>query len=328
MRNCIPFLLFIIGSLIPFSADPAELDNTQVWGFFGHRLINRLAIYTLPDELFRFYKKHQQYLEEHSVDPDKRRYAVKGEAECHFIDLDQYGNHPDSIRAYLPQRWNDAISKFGEPWLREHGIGPWNTYRVYLNLQQAFEKGEEAQILKYSAELGHYIGDMHVPLHTTHNYNGQLTGQHGIHGLWESRLPELFSTEYRLNAAKATYLERPLESIWKVVFQSNSYLPLVFGSEDSLSWQLSNEKYAFESRGTMVQKVYSREFSRAYQKAMGNMVEQRMRCAIELLGCIIYTAWVNAGQPDLSTVVSRKVENLSADSLLPEDKALKVRDHE
>ena len=60
----------------------------------------------------------------------------------------------------------------------------------------AFIEKDSDKILKYSADLGHYIADAYVPLHTTENYNGQLTGQKGIHAFWESRLPELFSEDY------------------------------------------------------------------------------------------------------------------------------------
>jgi hypothetical protein len=54
-------------------------------------------------------------------------------------------------------------------------------------LTRAFKEHDRERILRYSADLGHYIGDAHVPLHCTRNYNGQLSGQHGIHGFWESR---------------------------------------------------------------------------------------------------------------------------------------------
>ncbi len=48
----------------------------------------------------------------------------------------------------------------------------------------AFKERNQARILKLSAEIGHYISDAHVPLHASHNHNGQFTGQNGIHGYW------------------------------------------------------------------------------------------------------------------------------------------------
>lgn len=314
MQKCIPFLVLM---LLP-----------PVWGFFGHRMINRLSVYTLPEPLFNYYKSKVSYLEEHAVDPDKRRYAVKGEAECHFIDLDQYGANRDSIKAALPTKWKEAVAKFGEASLRQHGIGPWNTYWTYLKLVRAFENQDTDAILKYSAELGHYVGDMHVPLHTTKNYNGQLTKQHGIHGLWESRIPELLSESFYLPVVPAQLLDRPDKEIWNCVFDSHSLLDRVLLLEDSITAAMPNEKYAFEVRGATAGRTYSEAFTRRYQKAMGNMVEQRMNKAIHLLGSMIYTAWVQAGQPDLSTLKRRKVNKAEKDSLPVPEILIKPRQHE
>ncbi|MES2629915.1 MAG: zinc dependent phospholipase C family protein [Bacteroidota bacterium] len=327
MQKRIPFFIALIVALVLPQASGGTV-SPLIWGFFGHRLINRLAVYTLPAPLFRFYKAHLSYMEEHAADPDKRRYAVVGEAECHFIDLDQYGDHPDSIRKMLPLRWKDAVEKWSEPALRQHGIGPWNTYRVFLKLQKAFEERDTDRILRCSSELGHYIGDMHVPLHTTRNYNGQLTGQNGIHGLWESRLPELFAESYKLYPAKAVLVNDPQTAVWNIVFESHALLNKVFSAEDSLSKLFPDSKYGFENRGAVVQKVYSTGFSKKYQQAMDNMIEQRMIQAVNFLGNMIYTAWVNAGQPDLSTGVSRKVRVTDSDTLVSPQKALKLRDHE
>ena len=46
--------------------------------------------------------------------------------------------------------------------------------------------------------------------HTTENYNGQFTNQKGIHGFWESRIPELFYDEYDFITGKAKYIDYPL----------------------------------------------------------------------------------------------------------------------
>ncbi|HAZ26009.1 MAG TPA: S1/P1 Nuclease, partial [Algoriphagus sp.] len=147
-----------------------------------------MAVYSLPPEMMVLYKPHIQFITEKAVNPDRRRYAVKGEAEKHYIDLDHYG---DSALFILPIYWNEAVEKFGEDSLRANGIGPWAAYFTFLNLTKAFSERNHSAILRISADLGHYIGDLHVPLHTTKNYNGQLTGQEGIHGFWESRIPEL-----------------------------------------------------------------------------------------------------------------------------------------
>src|SRR5687767_4544837 len=154
-------------------------SRTYSWGFWAHQRINRIAVFSLPAPMFGFFKHYIDYITIHAVDPDKRRYAVEGEAACHYIDLDRYGESPfDSI----PQRWTEAMQKYSEDTLMAHGIVPWHIERMTYRLTAAFRNRDGAGILKYAAEIGHYIGDAHVPLHCTRNYNGQLTGQHGIHG--------------------------------------------------------------------------------------------------------------------------------------------------
>jgi hypothetical protein len=115
------------------------------WGFFGHENIDRLAIFTLPPEMIPFYKKNIHYIVEASVNPDKRRYAVPEEGPRHYIDLDEYGNAGvamDTLRSKgngeVPIRWTDAVAKFGEDSLMLRGIVPWHSYKMYLQLREAF----------------------------------------------------------------------------------------------------------------------------------------------------------------------------------------------
>jgi hypothetical protein len=278
------------------------ISTSLPWGFYGHKKINKLAVFTLPPSIFPFYKENLNYITEHAVDPDKRRYIVPTEGPCHFIDLDHYNNPFDSI----PHTWKKAVEKFSEDSLRKHGIVPWHIYSTKLNLQKAFEEKNLENILKYSADIGHYIGDAHVPLHTTHNYNGQLTNQKGIHGLWESRLVELFSEEYNYFVGKATYISNIHDETWKVLKESHGALDSVFQFELEITAENKVPKYSFEQRGTTTIKVYSKEFSQAYHKRLNNMVERRLTSAIHMTGSVWYTAWVDAGQPDLSVLIHHK----------------------
>ncbi len=277
------------------------------WGFFAHKRINQLAIFSLPPEMFYFYKNASKYLTEHAVDPDKRRYVDTLEAPRHYLDVENYENNIDSI----PEKFNDALEKYGQKKLNNNGIVPWQIQRTYYSLVKAFKTRDSIKILKYSAELGHYIGDAHVPLHTTKNHNGQLTNQVGIHAFWESRLPELFSTEYNFLVAKAKYIENPLKAAWKVVKHSHSLLDSVLKLEATLSSSYpSDQKYNFSERGKVILKQYSDHYSRAYQNRMNGMVEKQMRSAIITIGSFWFSAWVDAGQPTL-----KNLEQLPLDSL-------------
>jgi hypothetical protein len=269
------------------------------WGFFAHQRINRLAVFTLPPKMLGFYKKNIAYVTEAAVNPDKRRYAIEGEAQRHYIDLDHYG---DSALNRLPRYWESAVDRFTEDTLQAYGILPWHIYRTYYQLKDAFLLRDPEKILRISADIGHYIADAHVPLHTTQNYDGQLSGQTGIHAFWESRLPELFAGGYNFFVGKASYLDNPQLAAWKAVASAHHALDSVLGNEKALSLRAKG-KYSFETKGRQTQRVYSREYAEAYHDLLAGMVERQMRRAIRLTGDFWFTAWVDAGQPDLNSLI-------------------------
>ncbi|MBI2281796.1 MAG: zinc dependent phospholipase C family protein [Bacteroidetes bacterium] len=325
---------YIIGLLIfitlIFYTQPAMYS----WGFFGHKKINRMAVFTLPPEMIGFYKKNIEYITEHAVDPDKRRYSTEGEAARHYIDIDHYmhdGNDPFEI---MPKQWNKAIEKFTEDTLQAYGIVPWHVNLMVMRLTKAFEEKDVDKILRVSADLGHYIGDSHVPLHTTENYNGQLTNQKGIHGFWESRIPEIKAKDYDYFVGRAVYVENILEDEWATVKES-------FGAKDSvldLEQKLNDEfptdrKYAFENRGAVIMRTYSEDYSNAYHDLLNGMVERRLTKSIITVGSYWYTAWVNAGQPDLNKLMEKTPsqqlveEDVELNKLFETNK-IKGREHE
>ncbi len=294
------------------------------WGFFGHKRINRIAVFTLPPEMFGFYKEHIEFVTEHAVDPDKRRYAVEGEAQCHYIDLDHYYKPGENPFEIMPRKWKDAVSKFTEDTLQTYGIVPWHISVMKSKLQRAFETKNVDLILKYSADIGHYIADAHVPLHTTENYNGQLTGQKGIHGLWESRLVEINAENYDYFVGKATYVKSVLDYTWEAVEASHNALDSVLRIEKEITRTFpSDRKYAYEQRGNTTVQVYSKEFCSAYHAQLNGMVERRLRAAVIAVGSIWYTAWVDAGQPDLRSLQNKP----PTQELLKEFQALEEHFH-
>lgn len=301
MKKYAPLLLLL---LLP----PVQSDG---WGFYAHQKINRIAVYTLPPAMFGFYKSHIDYLTEHAVDADKRRYAIKEEAPRHYIDLDHFGEYPFEK---VPRRWTAAVAALSEDTLTAYGIVPWHVERMYYQLVKAFKDKKETAILRISADIGHYIADAHVPLHTTENYNGQLTGQHGIHGLLESRLPELFEKDYNLITGKAAPFDKPLDQIWDVVLQSAAAVDCVLYLERQTFAAIpADRQYVFEQRGNRQVKAYSPEYAADYHQRLNGLVENRMRDAIRMVAAFWYSAWLDAGQPDLNQLEQRV---LSAEELL------------
>lgn len=340
------------------------------WGFFAHKRINRLAALTLPPGMMVLFKPNIDWITEHAVDPDMRRYATKNEAPRHYIDLDVYGEPPfddlprgnldakakftdlrivdtrgdtvllfgknkpvpeslqpayrdyffrqvlprlsgdeatldvDSLRFFLQQNGlaADVQSAFFEDHLSEHGIVPWHLQTMQRSLTEAFRQRNTRSILKLAAEMGHYVGDAHVPLHTTTNYNGQLTGQHGIHGFWESRIPELFADEsYDYFVGKPVYVLDKQEFFWKAVLDSHSMVDSVLTLERAMRIRFPPDRQNCPDMRNGISVVMPcRDFSAAYQTALNDMIERRMRAAIHAVASSWFTAWVDAGSPDLS----------------------------
>lgn len=353
------------------------------WGFFGHRRINRQAVFTLPMEMMPFFREHIDYVTEHAVDPDKRRYATRHEGVRHYIDLDHWGKEPFSG---LPRKWTEAVAiysdilavlesgdttfiyragnhihgsdtlmlhymgqhikvhykryiawfganvmsqyyedewrikkdstmkllgdvKFAEKCkeivvidrFSEHGILPYHLQHQLRRLTEAFKTGDTKAILRHSSDFGHYIGDAHVPLHTTKNYNGQFTNQDGIHAFWESRIPELLADdEFDFFVGKAVYIDDPETYFWNMVLESHRMVDSVLLVEHRLRNTFPvDRQMCFDNRLGQVVRTQCEAFARAYNEALRGQIESRFRASILSVGSVWYTAWVDAGQPDL-----------------------------
>ncbi|RCH56689.1 S1/P1 Nuclease [Mucilaginibacter hurinus] len=244
-----------------------------------------------------FYKKHITYITDHAITADKRRYVDSAEIPKHYFNADRYGKQPFTT---MPRKWKDAVAKYSLDTILKHGTLPWTIQQNYYWLVNAFKKHDTIAILRISANLAHYIADAHVPLHLTLNHDGQLSGQEGIHALWESRLPEYFGNQYKVKPLKARYISNPLTEAFAVCHSS-------FKSADTVLrlQRLLNKRIPFENRYAMIQrgekkvKDYSPEYCRAYNKMLTGMVERRMQMAVISVGSYWFSAWVDAGQPTL-----------------------------
>lgn len=272
------------------------------WGFFAHYRIHRLAVYTLPKGMSAFYKANIEYITEHAVTADKRRYNDTTEGVHHFFDADYYGKNAFKT---MPHKWQDASVKYCDDTLRKYGTVPWTIQYQYYKLVRAFKAHDTTAILHTSADLGHYISDACVPLHNTMNYDGQLTNQKGLHALWESRLPEQFADKYHLYAGKARYIDNPLSEAFILCRSSFKAVDSVVLFEQQLSKVFpADKKYSQQQRGERKVTDYSPEYCKAYHQMLKGMVERRMRTAILAVGSYWYSAWVDAGQPDLNKLIA------------------------
>jgi hypothetical protein len=351
-----------------------------------------MAVFTLPQEMMPFFRHHLEYLTDHAVDPDKRRYATKHEAVRHYIDIDHWGSYPFPE---VPRDWATALLRYGELqliqgngdtlflhttailsgegrqdtvlfrvsdptfplhfplqpyrnfWVQhvlpqyyeeewrvpvdtvaqllgispvgirevrvvdhfsEYGIVPYHLEKAQRDLRRAFEQKNPQRILRLAAEFGHYIGDAHVPLHTTENYNGAMTNQVGIHAFWESRLPELFADEsYDYFVGGAEYIRDKRDYFWNTVLASHLLVDSVLRVEKRLSQTYpGDQQYCFEERLGRPVRIQCQAYAQAYHEAMHGMVEDRWRAAILAIGSAWFTAWVDAGQPDLRPLLGEE----------------------
>ncbi len=387
-------LIIILLALTIGSSFAYHLDSSM-WGFFGHRKITRLAVFTLPSDMMPLYKKHIDYLTTHSVDADKRRYAVSEEAIRHYVDVDYWGRDAMNL---IPHSQREAVIKFADYYLveggdslliravdhaklpdeftiigEEHvdteklsallwdrvnfydgttewslgltdivealprlgketedysqlvirdrftdkGISPYYIKTIYHRLIKAYEEKNLDRILRLSTDLAHYVSDIHVPLHTSYNYNGQLTDQVGIHAFWETRLPELYAdTEYDLFVGKADYVDDIQEYAWDIIEHSHSLVDSVLLIEKRLSLSFTNYlQYCFEDTEVSTVRVQCEEYSRAYHDALGGMVEDQMRRSIKAVGSVWLSAWADAGQPDMQKIAQGIVKPNPLDSI-------------
>ncbi|HWB25541.1 MAG TPA: zinc dependent phospholipase C family protein [Chitinophagaceae bacterium] len=291
------------------------------WGFLVHKTCHQLAVYELPEQMKPFFYKHMQYLTDSAIRPDLRRSYDTTEAAKHFIDLEKYN---DSASA-MPIDWNDAVAKYSKDTLLKYGYVPYYVVMEKEKLTRAFLHEDEDSIIFYATDLGHYVEDANVPLHTTMNYDGQLTGQRGIHALWESVTPEMEITNYNLYTGHtATYLTNPQQSIWDAVRKANSLLPEVFMKEKEVSKQFPDSvKYKLVQKYGKTLKYYTDTFATAYGNALRPTINGQLINSANLVADFWYTAWVDAGRPDLTKILHHRFRKKDARRLERQMKSFK-----
>ena len=275
------------------------------WGFLVHRTINQLAIYELPKPMQPFFYTHMDSIVLNAPRPDIRRNTDSTEGSKHFIDFEFFG---DSAQYKMPRDIETATNVFGIKKLKAWGTLPYEIIATQNKLTQAFKNKNTDSIIFYATDLGHYIGDAHVPLHTSSNYDGQLTNQAGMHDLWETSVPELLLKSFRLaSKRKAQYLNNPTDRIWKVLQESHALLPemLAIEKEISKNYTDSTKKYQWIERWGKIRRFYSKDFTLDYGKQLQPSINHQLIQAAHCMADFWYTAWVNAGKPDLSKLNSK-----------------------
>ncbi|GAA4463700.1 hypothetical protein GCM10023093_12760 [Nemorincola caseinilytica] len=296
--------IFIIASLA--IALTGSTHRAYGWGVWGHNHINKGAVMALPREMGMFFYNHADFIVEGSTVPDIRKYTMgdKSEGPRHCINLEKYGYGKEALPATL----DAAIARYGKDEVMQYGILPWHIQDMMKKLTEAFRNKRKTEILFLAAELGHYIGDAHMPLHTTVEHDGQTTGQHGIHAFWEAQLPEIFGRNYKLYTGDIVHIKNIEKATWNVIDSSHGLVPRLLASEQKMKLDNPQDRqYVMGADGNPQknkygQPVHTYEYAHVYHELLDGMVERQMRSAIQFTASCWYTAWVNAGKPDLSTL--------------------------
>ena len=281
-------LLAVLGVLV-VAAMPTP---THAWGFEAHKAIMERAIGLLPAELRPFFEQYKSTLVERAIDPDTWQIAGFDDQESphHFLDLDWegYGKYPFTG---LPRDYTAAVAKFGKQRIDQNGTVPWRVEEMYGNLRRAFEAYERRgpfgrfDILFFSAWLTHYVSDAHVPFHAVFNYDGQLTGQHGIHARFEAYLFERYRDQWTIAPKPIAAVTNPRDYIFEVVLQGTQLVPPI----------LKSDLDAIASRDE-----YDDAYYAAFFTANRAVVERRLNESIAASAAMIAGAWEAAGKPVLA----------------------------
>lgn len=283
------------------------LVGLSSWGFLVHRTIHQLAIYQLPGEMNGFFHSNMSKLVYDAPRADIRRNTDSTEAPKHFMDLEPF---KVKTALQLPAGFNKAIERYSWDTLKEYGYVPYQIIVMKDKLTQAFKNQNKDSILFYAADLGHYIGDANVPLHTTLNYDGQLTNQHGLHSLWESMIPELEMETYKLfNSHKAQYLRNPMREVLKAMQRAHLLVPVMLEKERTVTLSFTDStKYRYQMRNGKQSRSYTSGFAKAYAEQLKPTINQQLLHSASMIADFWYTAWVDAGKPDLSNLYQSSAE--------------------
>jgi hypothetical protein len=272
----------VVLSMVVFAGLPRP---AAAWGFEAHKFIMARTIPLLPPEIRPYFEKYAVAIVEHAVDPDLWRTAGwLEEPPRHFVDMDAYGPYPFT---QMPHGYDEAVKRYGADFVLKNGTLPWRAEEIYAKLVEAFTQKagySRENIQFFSSVLTHYASDAHVPFHAALNYDGQLTGQWGIHSRFESELFERYRSTLKISPRPAVPVANAREFIFATLRAS---FPLVQPVLDA-------DRAAVAGRDSYDDGYFTLFFSKA-----GPILERRLSDSITGAASLITAAWIEAGRPPL-----------------------------
>ena len=294
MRRLSALVAFVV--LMP-AAHPVP---ARAWGLEVHRLLTGLALDGVPRPLASLYSRQRAFIVEHSVDPDLWRTAdLRGamgpEDPNHFFNIDTLDEPAPYAR--IPRTWAAFRARYGTARANRAGRLPFRTVEIYDRLVKAFaamKRGssygaDDACYL--SAVLAHYVEDGHQPLHATANYDGQLSGQRGVHSRFETALPQRTWTRLAHPAVRVQPVPDLAAFMFSALARSAADVPAVLEADRHASQGLSRD-----AGGHL---VYDDRYYERFLTGIRPVLEERLSSAASGVASVLVSAWRDAGSPDI-----------------------------
>jgi hypothetical protein len=274
---------------------------TGSWGTVGHRKISSEAYLSFNQQMQDF-NLWTSFLAANASEADRRKNSDPNEAPKHYIDIDSY--YAFLVQGRIPQTLDSVVNLYGHGFVYENGILPYATIATVELLQHYFEIKDMQNAKIVAADLGHYVGDGHMPLHITKNYNGGETGNQGIHSRYESNMIEDFINQIIYTGDSISCINDVTGYVFNYIYKNYAY-------KDSI---LMADNYATQMAG-------GDQESQAYNQALwdktGGFTTQLFKQASHSLTELIYTAWVRAGSPSITASDIEEYEMTHGNYLAP-----------
>jgi hypothetical protein len=265
-----------------FAALPMRAD---AWGFEAHKYILSRAIPLLPAEIRPFFERYSVTIVEHAIDPDLWRTAGwEAEPPRHFVDLDAYGPYPFTR---MPREYDQAVARYGKVFVDKNGTLPWRTAEIFKQLTDAFTQRApyaRENIKFFSSIIGHYVSDAHVPFHAALNYDGQLTGQWGIHSRFETELFLRFQSRLKVTPGPLVQVGDARDFIFDALIASFPHVQTILDADKALA---------------QGREVYDDDYFERFLAKVQPILERRLSDSITATASFITSAWIAAGRPAL-----------------------------
>ena len=253
------------------------------WGSSGHYKINQASGLSFNEEMAQF-SDWISVLAAHASDADDRKSWDPTEGPKHYIDIDNYSEFISN--GSIPMSWDSVINAHGSNFVYDNGILPWATLITYDSLVSCFERHDLDKAVLFASDLGHYVADGHMPMHITRNYNGQYTGNNGIHSRYESTMINAYISQFDYNGFDISEVNQVDQYVFNYLYSSYVYVDSILDADD----------YAESLAGSTSSSLYRQTLWDQTQNFTIPLFSNASHALTELL----YTAWIQAGSPAIS----------------------------